>query len=279
MSPIIPALLSVLLWSSAAWLSLKLAHIPPFLLVGISLLIGAVCGLPRLRDWRAVTPRLLALGVYGLFGFHVLLFTALRHAPPIEANLINYLWPLLIVVLSPLIVPGTVLAPRHVVAALLGFAGATLLATGGRFRIELAHLFGYGCALASALIWSTYSLLTRRMVGIPGGTVGAFCAASGVLSLLCHGVWEAPATIAAGDWAWLLAMGIGPLGVAFYTWDLAMKRGDPRVIGSISYLTPLLSTLWLALSGAGSLGTMSAIAMAAIVGGALLGSVRRVTPW
>ena len=279
MSPIIPALLSVLLWSGAAWLSLKLAHIPPFLLVGISLLIGAVCGLPRLRDWRAVTPRLLALGVYGLFGFHVLLFTALRHAPPIEANLINYLWPLLIVVLSPLIVPGTVLAPRHVVAALLGFAGAALLATGGRFRIELAHLFGYGCALASALIWSTYSLFSRRMAGVPVGTVGAFCAASGMLSLLCHVVWEAPATIAAGDWAWLLAMGIGPLGVAFYTWDLAMKRGDPRVIGSISYLTPLLSTLWLALSGAGSLGTMSAIAMAAIVGGALLGSVRRVTSW
>ena len=275
MSPIIPALFSVLLWSGAAWLSLKLAHIPPFLLVGMSLLIGAACGLPRLRDWRAVTPRLLALGVYGLFGFHVLLFTALRHAPPIEANLINYLWPLLIVVLSPLIVAGAVLTPRHVAAALLGFAGAALLASGGKFRIEAAHLFGYGCAFASALIWSTYSLLSRRMAGVPVGTVGAFCAASGVLSLLCHAVWEAPVTIAAVDWPWLLAMGIGPLGVAFYTWDLAMKRGDPRVIGSISYLTPLLSTLWLALSGVGTLGTISAIAMAAIVVGALLGSMQR----
>jgi hypothetical protein len=59
------------------------------------------------------------LGVAGLFGFHFLLFLALRLAPPVEANLVNYLWPLLIVVLTPLILPGWRLTPRHVTAALL----------------------------------------------------------------------------------------------------------------------------------------------------------------
>jgi len=273
LSPIASALISILLWSSAAWLSLKLAHIPPFLLVGASLLVGALCGLPRIADWRAATPRLLALGVYGLFGFHLCLFTALRSAPPIQANLINYLWPLLMVVLAPLIVPGVRLTVRHVLAAMLGFGGAALLATGGKLDIDERYWFGYGCALAAALIWATYSLLTRRMPAFPTGTVGAFCAVSGVLSLFCHFLWEPAGRFSALDSFWLLALGIGPLGLAFYTWDAAMKRGDPRMIGTLAYLTPLLSTLWLALSGAGSLGPLALLAMCAIVGGAVLGAL------
>ena len=272
MPPLVLALISILLWSTVAWLSLKLAHLPPFLLVGICLLIGAMCGATRLRDWRAANLHLMALGVYGLFGFHFFLFTALRHAPPIEANLINYLWPLLIVVLSPLIVPGTPLTARHITAALIGFGGAALLATGGTFRIETAHLFGYGCALASAVIWSTYSLLTKRVPPFPTGTVGAFCAVSGVLALACHWVWEPAAQIADSDWFWMAMIGIGPLGVAFFTWDAAMKRGDPRVIGTLSYLTPLLSTLWLAIAGAGTLGPLALAAMVAIIGGAVWGT-------
>ncbi len=273
MSAPVLALVAILLWSSAAWLSLKLAHIPPFLLVGVSLLIGAACGASHLRDWRAATPRLLALGVYGLFGFHFFLFTALRQAPPIEANLVNYLWPLLIVLLAPLIIPGVRLRSRHVIGGLAGFGGAVLLATGGRFEVDERHLFGYGCALASALIWSTYSLLTRRVAPFPSGTVGAFCALSGMLSLFCHWLWEPPASFAAADWLWVAALGVGPLGIAFFVWDAAMKRGDPRMIGTLAYLTPLLSTLWLALSGVGSLGPLSLVAMLAIVGGAAIGSL------
>ncbi|MBL8383171.1 MAG: DMT family transporter [Burkholderiales bacterium] len=272
MSPIALALVSILLWSTVAWLSLELARLPPFLLVGLCLLIGAACGLPRWRDWRSAGPGLLLLGVYGLFGFHFLLFTALRHAPAVEANLVNYLWPLLIVVLAPLIVPGTRLTARHLTAGALGFGGAALLATGGRFAVEAAHLFGYACALGSALIWSTYSLATRRLPAFPTGTVGAFCAVSGVLALACHALFEPGVALQPGDWPWLLALGVGPLGIAFYTWDAAMKRGDPRAIGTLAYLTPLLSTLWLAASGKGTLGWPAIVAMAAIVGGAALGA-------
>ena len=89
MPPIFLALISILLWSSLAFLGLKLQHLPPFLLVGIALIIGSVCSVPRLYEWRAITPKLLALGVFGLFGFHFFLFVALRNAPAIEANLIN----------------------------------------------------------------------------------------------------------------------------------------------------------------------------------------------
>ena len=138
--------------------------------------------------------------------------------------------------------------------------------------IKLSCIAG-SCALASALIWATYSLLTRRMPAFPSGTVGAFCALSGILSLLCHLLWEPAARFVAFDWFWLAALGIGPLGLAFYNWDAAMKRGDPRGIGTLAYLTPLLSTLWLALSGVGGLGPLAIVAMLATVGGAVLGSM------
>ena len=99
-SALLAALGAIALWGALAALSLRLKAWPPFLLVGAALLVGSLCTVHRLREWR-VPARILALGVYGLFGFHFLLFLALRLAPPVEANLVNYLWPLLIVVLAP----------------------------------------------------------------------------------------------------------------------------------------------------------------------------------
>ena len=114
-----------------ASLGVSLAHVPPFLLTGLALLIGSLPSWPLARQWR-VPPATLMLGIYGLFGFHFLLFIALRHAPPVEANLVNYLWPLFIVVLAPLFLRGVRLRAVHVLAALVGFAGAVLAIVGGR---------------------------------------------------------------------------------------------------------------------------------------------------
>ncbi|MBX7228861.1 MAG: EamA family transporter [Burkholderiaceae bacterium] len=272
MPPVVFALISIFLWSGLAFLGLKLQHLPPFLLVGLALIIGSLCSLHRLKEWRAATPKLLAFGIFGLFGFHFFLFIALRNAPAIEVNLINYLWPLLIVLLAPLILPGTILRSKHIAAALLGFSGAILLATGGQFRFDLQHGFGYACALLSALIWSTYSLFTKRIASFPSGVVGAFCAVSGILSLLCYMIFEESKSLSYTDCFWILMMGIGPMGLAFFTWDTALKRGEAATIGSLSYLTPLFSTALLAATGAGTLSSLTLIAMILIIGGAVLGS-------
>src|SRR5690349_19270104 len=117
MSPNFYALGAIALWASLASLGVTLKHVPPFLLTGLALVIGSVPAWPLARHWK-VPGRTLALGIYGLFGYHLLLFIALRVAPPVEANLVNYLWPLLIVVLSPLILPGMRLKGAHVAAAL-----------------------------------------------------------------------------------------------------------------------------------------------------------------
>jgi drug/metabolite transporter (DMT)-like permease len=241
-------------------------------LTGIALSIGALVG-GRALLRRPPPAAALALGVYGLFGFHFFLFLALRRAPPVEANLVNYLWPLLIVVLAPVLAPGVRWSARHGVAAAIGFAGAALLIGSGAERLGQGEWQGYALALASALVWSTYSLLTRRFSHFPTAYVAWSCLVSGLASLACHYAFEARYVPAASQWPWLLALGVGPMGAGFYLWDRALKRGDPRAIGNLAYLAPLLSTLALVATGAGTLGPIALGAMGLILAGAWLGTL------
>lgn len=267
------ALGAIALWASLASLGVSLTHIPPFLLTGIALIIGSVPAWPFvLRDpsqWR-IPARTLALGVYGLFAYHFLLFIALRHAPPVEANLVNYLWPLLIVVLAPVVLPGVALRLPHVLAALLGFGGAAIAIAGGR-ELSGTLAWGYLPALAAAFIWATYSLLTKRVAAFPTTAIGLFGLVSGVLSLLCHVVLEPAASLQARDWALLAVLGLGPLGASFFLWDKALKLGDARHIGILSYITPLASTALLLLVSGRPFSWSIAISTAMIISAAVMG--------
>ncbi|HNX32631.1 MAG TPA: DMT family transporter, partial [Holophaga sp.] len=278
MPALILSLLSVLIWSTLTVLIWRVSHLPPFFSVGIALVVGGLVGLVRVRDWRVPLPTL-ALGIGGIFGYHALLFVAVRLAPPVEVNLLQYLWPLLIVVLTPVYLPRTHLSVHHVLGALAGLAGAGLVLSGGRFSLEMAALPGYLLAVAAAFVWSSFSLLIKRVPPFSTGAVGGFCLLSGLLSLgFCWidrrlGFSSIPLVVSPMDWLFLLLLGLGPMGAAFYTWDAAMKRGDPRVIGALAYLTPLLSTLNLVVLGGRHLSNVAIAAMGLIVAGAILGSL------
>ncbi|RKR28362.1 EamA-like transporter family protein [Acidovorax sp. 93] len=267
------ALGAIALWASLASLGVSLTHIPPFLLTGIALIIGSVPAWPFvLRDpsqWR-IPLRTLALGVYGLFAYHFLLFIALRHAPPVEANLVNYLWPLFIVVLSPVVLPVVALRLPHVLAALLGFAGAAIAIAGGR-ELSGTLAWGYLPALAAAFIWATYSLMTKRVAAFPTTAIGLFGLVSGVLSLLCHVVLEPAVALQPRDWALLAVLGLGPLGASFFMWDKALKLGDARHIGILSYITPLASTALLIVVSGRSFSWSIALATVMIISAAVMG--------
>lgn len=271
------ALAAIALWASLAALGVELAHIPPFLLTGLGLLLGSLIAVPlsrgRLSQWRVPLPTLL-VGIYGLFGFHFLLFLALRLAPAVEANLVNYLWPLGMVVMAPLFLKDVQLLPRHVVAALIGFAGAAtaILGQGGASAGLPEFQVGYVLALGSALVWASYSLMTRRLPHFPTAAVGSFALASGLLSLACH-FWLEPAVSLSGhEWLLIGLLGLGPLGGAFFLWDAAIKLGDTRRIGLLAFATPILSTVLLLLSTGQALQWNVAIAAALVVGAAWWGS-------
>ena len=276
--PALLALGAIALWGTLAALGVALAHVPPFLLTGLALCVGGLLALPLSRfevsRWRVPLPTL-ALGVGGLFGFHFLLFMALRLAPPVQANLINYLWPLFMVLLSPWLLPGMRLQAVHIAAALLGFAGAALVILGdpaGAGQQAGGWSWGYLLALLSALVWASYSLLTRRVPHFPTAAIGGFALLSGLLSLLCH-AWLEPAVALTGrDMLLIGALGLGPMGAAFFLWDMALKRGDTRQIGILSYLTPLASTGVLVLVGDRAFTWNIGLAALMIVGAALLGT-------
>ena len=276
--PSLLALGAIALWGTLAALGVALAHVPPFLLTGLALCIGGLLALPlsgfELSRWRVPLPTL-ALGVGGLFGFHFLLFMALRLAPPVQANLINYLWPLFMVLLSPWLLPGTRLQGVHIAAALLGFAGAALVILGdtaGAGQQTGGWSWGYLLALLSALVWASYSLLTRRVPHFPTAAIGGFALLSGLLSLLCHALLEPAVALNGRDMLLIGALGLGPMGAAFFLWDMALKRGDTRQIGILSYLTPLASTAVLVLVGDRAFTWNIALAALMIVGAALLGT-------
>jgi drug/metabolite transporter (DMT)-like permease len=271
------ALAAIGLWASLAPLGAILGELPPFFVTGFGLIIGSLISiyvsrgkLTRLR----VPSTTLLVGVAGLFGYHAALFSALQLAPAVQANLVNYLWPLLIVVLAPLFLPKTSLRPKHVIAALAGFSGAALAITSGG-QISQGGALGYFFALLAAVIWASYSLLTKRIPIFDTAAVGLFALLSGLLALAAHLVFEPVVSPTTSQWLLLLVLGLGPLGAAFYFWDYALKHGDPQRIGLLSFLTPLLSTTCLLLVTGRELTWLLLASGVLIIGAAYFGSQTR----
>lgn len=268
------------MWSALALLATGARGIPSFQLVTLSF---AIAFLLALGKWLArgesvvshlrLPRRAWLIGIGGLFGYHLLYFFALRMAPPVHVNLLNYLWPLFVVMLSALL-PGERLRWWHVAGALLGLAGAAILVSGGGVvSIQAEQAWGYVMALAGALTWGLYSLASRRyMAHVSTDAVGGFCLGTALLALVCHvtvetWVWPTPA-----EWLAILALGLGPAGGAFFAWDYGVKRGDIRSLGGMSYGVPLLSTVLLVVFGFAQPSVSIAVACLLIAGGAVLAS-------
>lgn len=240
---------AVIMWALLALFTDLSGQVPPFLLSAMTFAIGTMVGLalrlaaPPARH-APVPPMAWIVGIGGLFGYHFFYFTALRNAPAVEASLIAFLWPLLIV-LGSAMMPGERLGWHHMTGAVLGLAGTFLIVSdGGSLSFEGQYAFGYAMAGLCAIFWSGYSLLSRRFAAVPTSMVTWFCAATALLSLICHLLLEETllpqATI---EWLAVLGLGLMPVGAAFYAWDHGVKRGNIQVLGAASYAAPLLSTL------------------------------------
>jgi drug/metabolite transporter (DMT)-like permease len=265
---------AVLMWSLLALLTIASAPVPPLQLNAFCFAIGGCLGL----IWTARTGlgvllaqswRVYAFGTAGLFGYHLLYFTAFRLSPTAETGLIAYLWPLFIVLLSGLL-PGEKLRAPHVVGALIAFAGAGLIVL-GRPDAGTGSLTGMALAFLCALTWAAYSVLSRRLGKVPTETVTVFCLLTAALSLAAHLVWEDTVwpTTSTG-WGALILLGLGPVGAAFFTWDIGMKQGNIQMLGVASYAAPLLSTLALIAAGLAEPSWTIALAAVLIAGGAAL---------
>lgn len=267
---------AVLLWSLLALFTVGSAPVPPFLLSALSFAIAGAIGLlwlfatGGLRQITQVPLYVYAFGTLGLFGYHALYFSALRLAPAAEAGLIAYLWPLFIVLFSGFL-PGERLGVGHVIGAFVAFAGAAVIVGAEVRSFEADAALGYGLALLCALTWSTYSVGSRRFGAVPTGSVAVFCVASALLSLIAHITFETTVwPVNTLGWLAVLGLGLGPVGLAFFVWDIGVKRGDIQLLGVASYAAPVLSTMVLVLVGVASAQwTLVAAALLITAGAAL----------
>lgn len=265
--------LAVLLWALLALFTVGASEVPPLQLNAVCFGIGGSIGViwttasGRWGELKGIPLSVYAFGTVGLFGYHFLYFSALRAAPPAEAGLIAYLWPLLIVLFSGLL-PGERLRPLHLLGAALSFAGAALIvAKGASFSGE--HGLGYALAQACAVTWAGYSVLSRRLGTIPSMVVTVYCLATAGLSLLAHLALEETVWPSTGmGWASMIGLGLGPVGAAFYVWDIGVKRGNIQLLGTASYAAPLLSTLVLILAGIAAPSTALVVSALLITTGA-----------
>ena len=270
---------AVLMWGLLALFTTQTGAVPPLLLTALS--FGIATGLISVK-WLVYRDNVIShlrqplsawmVGVIGLFGYHFFYFMALRHAPPVEAGLIAYMWPLLIVLFSAFL-PGERLRWFHLAGAISGLAGAAILITGraGLPEFQTEFILGYVMAVCCALTWSIYSIVNRRFGSVPSDTVGGFCAATAILAALCHLGFETTVW-PNGTLQWFAVLGLGlfPVGMAFFTWDYGTKHGDIKVLGAFAYAAPLISTALLILFGQGKATWTVGMGCLLIVGGAVL---------
>ncbi|RXJ63439.1 EamA family transporter [Halarcobacter anaerophilus] len=272
-------LATIFLWSTLALFTVLSGNIPPFELLSISFFIASFIGLVMLKkqkksfkDLFKIPLKIYFIGIYGLFGYHFFYFVAIKNAPAVEANLLNYLWPLLIVVFSAFL-PNERLRWFHILGTLLALCGAFLLVSkGSSLDFEEEFTKGYTSAIVAALIWSSYSVISKTLKHIPTYAVAGFCLLTAILSLIAHLALEETVIPSYSQLFASIMLGLGPVGGAFYLWDYAVKNGDIKILGSLAYLAPLLSTLILVFIGISDLTVSVILACIFIILGSIVSS-------
>jgi drug/metabolite transporter (DMT)-like permease len=274
-------LIAIILWGMLALLTSLSGDIPPFQLTAmtffIAFLLGVAVFLKSGRDLSILKqpPAVWANGIFGLFGYHAIYFMAMQNAPSIEVSLIAYLWPILIVLFSSLL-PGERLRWFHVSGVILGFAGIAMLLIRGGFAVRQEYMVGYMLALLCAVIWSVYSVVSRKLSSAPTVLIGAFCGITSLLSFICHLLFENTVTVTGARWIPVLLLGLGPVGLAFFAWDCGMKNGNIKLLGTLSYVAPLLSGMLLVLFGKAAFSWSLLAACGLIMAGSLMTAIDRL---
>ncbi len=264
-------LTAVIIWSTLSVLALPLTHVPAYLMTGLSFLVGSVFGIFHYRSF-SLDYKVWLLGIFGFFGFHAIYFVAIRMAPPVSAQIIVEFWPILLVFFSVLILGGE-LHWNHIAGAVLKLIG--LLIVGYEALLAGSNeVIGLSLAFLAAVIWALYSVGLKLVKPFSAFTNSGFCLASGILCLICHYFFEPPADLSSQDYFWIVMLGCGPLGLGFYCWDIAIKNGDPKQLGALSYLIIVLATLWLVIFGGQTISLQTLFALGLILVGSFIGNFK-----
>jgi drug/metabolite transporter (DMT)-like permease len=281
MRPYLLALGAILCWASlAAAVGRSLERVAPELILFYGLLTAGA--LLAVREWIRTRRlpawpgwRVAALGVYGIWGYHQLLIAAFALAPDVEANILNYTWPLWIVVLGSWL-SGQRHSRRAIPAAGIGFSGAAWVLTGGvgldPASYDAQALLGLLLALGAGFCWGSFTVLLRRWVPAGQSHMALFCLLAAALAGAVVWARGLPFGLPLADLAVPIYVGLVPLGMAFALWERAVQGCNLQTLGLLSFLTPPLSVGLQALVNGEPLGLRHVAGLALVLGAAAWGS-------
>lgn len=240
---------ALLMWSCYALMVTFLNDIPTFELLTIVFLGGFLIMAVRLTirgEWNKIKqPWLIWLvGIGGIIGNDMANIAALKAAPPIQVTLINYLWPMLVVVLASFL-PTEHFTKKHFISSIIGLMGIYILVTHGQglAGFNWTYLKGYVLAFSGSLIWAIYCVISRYHSQTPIEMLGMYFGVGVIISLISHFSYENTIFPSSLQWLILAAMVLTTSGVAYYCWDYGCKKGDVKLLSILTYGNPVISTL------------------------------------
>lgn len=263
-------------WAVAAVLIAATTAIPTFQILTIAFamsFIATAISLTINKRWSVVLKQpwsLWLLGILGIFGTNVFYISAYKFAPASHAELINFLYPILIILLAGLL-PNERFTVKHLLAGSLGFYGIFYLITDGMglSGFQWQYWPGYTLAFCDAMSWAVFSLAMRHHQHSPPEMVGIFCGIGALLSLVMHVVVEATVVPTFNETLLLILMGLTGQGAAYYCWDFGVKRGDLKLLSVFSYFGPVMSLALMILFGYAQFSLTLLVACSLVVAGGL----------
>lgn len=265
---------SVLIWSLTAPVMATAVGVDPFLYVALGDGVGALAFVVMwiirrhnpLPELRRVPLWFYLLGFVGI-GLHNLTWVAaLQQAPPLEATLIIYTWPLLVIVFTTISLRQR-LKWYHMAAGALGLCGIAALMMGRGLELgALSFTSGHLWALVCALTWSVFSAVAARHTYLSSNFLGVVLLLSALFSgsvwVMIQGAPPAPASS-----LWIVGVASVFFALSYASWDYGMKHGDAQLIGVLSFITPVLSAVYLVLLGKAEMTVYLLAALMLVVAG------------
>jgi drug/metabolite transporter (DMT)-like permease len=188
--------------------------------------------------------RMLSLGFIGVFLQYVFLYSAIDLSTAQEAFIINYLWPLLVVIFAAPILKER-LSPIKLAGLLLGFAGVYTIATRATMVAEFVHPLGNILALLTALVVAIYFVFNKKYDYDGLISLFVFYVPAFVFSLISLPFIPIVPSFPVHVVGIIIFVGVVSYALAYIFWFSALRMGDTAKISNMGYLTPFVSLVYI----------------------------------
>lgn len=283
MNGTLSGIIAIMMWSFMAVLIVYSGQTSPLTLTSLSLFIGAVTLLifniikkENFRQLLKITFPDYCLVTVGVCFYTAFVYLSFDMVNPIEANILNYLWPVLFGVFSSIRM-SKMLNAYELLGLLVSFGGVFLLFYGKENEFlfssfALGHLFG----IMAAFIWAGYSSFAKERSYSQIIMVPVFLFSALICFLVDFMLFD---PILPNGMAWVSVLILGVFRISYAFWDYAMKKGNTLILSSLSYITPLLSFGLLLIFGVTNNSQYVFLSVLLVTGGCFFTNYKTIQKW